>query len=165
MLHKQGDKAERKGVTLERQVRAFHSIFKKTKRGRWVVDGPRQTWIRNLRLGDEEPRGWPRSKRKWSDARDTWVAYQRVAEAFLAGETLDPIPRADDYGGDCDDARGACDPPKACQQRVYTSFKTRQAWWSSKACVAGRRIRVIPAGQAAGVPAHAVANRVSARVE
>lgn len=149
--HAQADLAEQAARGLEAQVRAYTPIFKRKKNGEWLLNGPRRAWIRALTSTAAEPEHWPANAR-WEDHAPAWLAVYEAAQAFLAGETLNPCPEAEHYGGRCDDEKGACDPPAACMARVDCG-ETRQAYWRRVAdCTPGATI--VPAGVAAGVQEH-----------
>lgn len=125
-------KADARGRDLALQVRLYHSVWKRTPRGRWVVNSPRAKWIRSLQATADEPAGWRQSETvPWDGER--WMAMYAAAQDFLAGGALSPCPAADEYGGDCDSGRAACDPPRACWVRVDCG-DTAQAYWSTKKC-------------------------------
>jgi hypothetical protein len=142
----QARKAQARGVALDAQISGYHSIWKQRRDGSWLVQSARTRWIRSLVQSTEEPPGWRAAESTLWDG-DRWLAVYAAAVAFTYGEALSPCPDADEYGGDCDDDRAACDPPRACWTRVDCG-DTAQAYWSTRPCREPRA--VIPAALAAG---------------
>ncbi len=139
------DKASARGVRLDAQIADYNSIFRVRSDGSWLVRTSRARWIRGLGAEMREPEGWPPDLR-WSYHVDDWLAIYAAATQFMYDAVPHPCPRADEYGGDCDDEIAACDPPRACWIRVRCGV-TRQAYWSTDACASGRRV-ALPAARA-----------------
>lgn len=140
--------AESKGVSLDQQVRAYNSIFRKDRQGRWLVQSDRARWVRALQLDGEAPQGWPK-KIAWEPTRARWLHILAIAKDFLTKPPPHPCPAANTYGGDCDDDFGACDPPDPCWVRIDCG-DTAQAYWQARACSTPPRGAVISARIADG---------------
>ena len=64
----------------------------------------RRRWIAYLDGTDNEPVGWP-SGPSWQRYRGKWVDRIRQAHRVLSGQTPDPCPGSDHWGGAMDDHR------------------------------------------------------------
>jgi hypothetical protein len=58
-------------------------------------------WVRSLRRDGRRPHGWPQ-RLDWSRYRGYWWSVLDQVDAFVRGETVDPLPAALHYGGSMD---------------------------------------------------------------
>jgi len=148
MLSIQRARAERRGISLRKQVEAFHPIHRKRRDGSWYRNKARHFWVRGLTADGAQPRAWREVDGDWSKHRGAWLAMLDAVRAFLRGATLNPCPRAQDYGGRCEVATGACDPPGPLHVRVQClDGDTAQAYWRIDY---SRKGKTLPASVAAG---------------
>lgn len=129
--------ADRREIPLEQQVREYNTVYRVDRRGRWLVESPRLTWIRELDAAGAMPPSWPSHKMRWENWRPRWLRTLEAAQAYL--DDPPPFPRADHYGGDCQDPRHACDKVPKHWTRVFYDRRgrlttqersdTAQAYW------------------------------------
>lgn len=96
---------ERRGVSYERQISDYVSVFRTMKDGSYLVNTDRAKWVRELNFEGTQPMHWP-SKVVWSEHRDWWFATINRARAFLVGKLRNPCPGAKDWGSADDLPRG-----------------------------------------------------------
>jgi hypothetical protein len=124
--------AKRNGISVLRQTKQFNAYF---KRPDW-----NRPWIQHLNAAGTKPDLWPNEMASWKVLKKYWEAYMKVAQDFpkkLKRKGYRPLcPRADDYGGRCDDNIDACDTPKQkCVRPVMClNNRTKQAYWSRACC-------------------------------
>jgi len=111
-----------------------------------------RAWVLRLREDGQQPDGWPR-RLSWKRWRWSWFEKLHAAHAFVADPGAHPCPRAEQYGGRCDDSRHACDKPKPHWHREWCG-KPRghfaQAYWSVTRAPQGESGAVLSAAVAAG---------------
>lgn len=132
--------ADRKGITLEAHTRKFNAMFKPAGAAQLERTRP---WVVELTREGDRPASF---RLDWDKHRPWWLRYVAAADAFLASwaaGTWRPLCRAaQDYGGRCDDDKGACDHTRACFRRVLClRGKGRQAYWNVTQCRIDRRRR------------------------
>jgi len=96
----------------------------------------RSTWIANLELDCEQPRGWYLTDREWHRmythrcrARAK-LARQLVAKNYRDIEWPIENVRIITWGGRCESGRGACDDDHACRRGLARVFSdTKNAFW------------------------------------
>lgn len=111
------------------QLRRYNSIFK--------VNTPRSRWITQLSLTGEPPNAWVKDGPSWEGVAPFWNRIVMLARRFLNEPGRKPC-KANAYGGNCADPKGACDPaPKCWTQVVCHSPKQTpyaQAYYVARKC-------------------------------
>ncbi len=118
MWHILGVKVDYQPKALFELVARYNSLWKRPEQRPWV-----------LALGPalRAPAGWPEQLR-WSHYRPMWSAVHAAAQAFSQDPGQHPCPRANHFGGRCDDADHACDRAPACWLRQWCGQPPN--WWS-----------------------------------
>lgn len=84
-------RAEIAGVPYYKTLRQYSGAIKRHR-------GHTRPWLFGLRRDNARPENWPPNL-KWPAYREAWSNTLSIADAFIAGEIPDPLPRADHYGG------------------------------------------------------------------
>lgn len=129
------DRARLAGLVLR-----YNTLF---KRG----GSTRRRWVLELQPGSDAPPSWPRTA-SWRRHRPMWEAVMAAAEAFVRDPGQPPCPRADHFGGRCDDDAHACDPVPPCWERQWCGRP--RSWWSQAYWRRQRCAAVVPAVLAGG---------------
>ena len=122
------------GIPLADYTRQFNAYWRSERQRE------QRPWIAGLSLDATQPPGWPKVLRWDTYYRPAWVRYVEAIERYLdrrAAGTYRPIcRRANDYGGRCDDNRGACDVPRhPCARLVWClGGNTNQHYWDRRGC-------------------------------
>jgi hypothetical protein len=80
----------------------------------------RTRWITDLELTCEQPDSYPGSERQWaSQYARPCASTSDLVQRLVSGRAVRPVirgVRAIAWGGRCEDERGACDDPLACER-------------------------------------------------
>lgn len=123
--------ADRRNQPLDEHTRRFNAGFRNDS----SKLRERRPWILALQLEQPDvPRGWPQ-KASWAKHEPMWRGYALAALEWVHRGQATECRQATDYGGRCEVAAGACDPPKPCYRAVRClGGRTRQAYWDTRGC-------------------------------
>lgn len=138
------DRADRAGVSEPWMIRQYNTLFKREDSWRH--------YILHLTPTTMQPERWP-STMDWQVYRTTWSRIYASAQKFVAVGTRHPCPKANHFGGRCDDDDHACDE-RPCWERQWCGRPKEwfaQAYYKARACKPPQnRSKAIPAWIAAG---------------
>jgi hypothetical protein len=95
----------------------------------------RTRWIAALELDCEQPADYPGSVKQWRSQYERQCAStSKLVRKLVDGEHVAPVirrARAIAWGGRCEDPRGACDDPLACERGLVRirGTETHNAFW------------------------------------
>lgn len=93
LMHVLKRRADRVGISIAKHARDYVSAFK--------TGMPSRRWVLELEETCTEPPSWP-ARLDWEEHRPQCVLLFERVRAFVAGESIDPCPRAMHWGGDMD---------------------------------------------------------------
>jgi hypothetical protein len=119
MWHVLGAKVDYQPQALWQLVPSYNAL--------WKRKGTNRSWIFNLLSLDTAPEGWPQNL-NWGRYAPISAAMYRAAQAFVRDPGRHPCPKANHFGGRCDDSNHACDTTPSCWSRQWCGKPHN--WWS-----------------------------------